>query len=93
MEETIVVDAKSVKEADYKELVKEIINDLDNINYNAIKQLTEYILTGEIGYISSYRECRNRMTSINRRDLVEMMLKEYVKWESLDLIMDLELVE
>ena len=79
MEETIVVDAKSVKEADYKELVKEIINDLDNINYNAIKQLTEYILTGEIGYISSYRECRNRMISINRRDLVEMMLKEYVK--------------
>lgn len=93
MEETIVVDAKSVKEANYKELVKEIINDLDNINYNAIKQLTEYILTGEIGYISSYRECRNRMGSINRRDLVEMMLKEYVKWESLDLIMDLEHVE
>ena len=93
MDETIVVDTNSVKEVDYKQTIKEIMADLDNVNYNAVKQLTEYILTGEIGYISSYRECRNRMTSINRRDLVEMMLKEYVKWESLDLIMDLELVE
>ena len=79
MDETIVVDTKAIQDKDYKQTIREIMNDLDNVNYNAVKQLTEYILTGEIGYISSYRECRNRMSKINRRDLVEMMLKEYVK--------------
>ncbi len=74
-----MVDTNSVKEVDYKQTIKEIISDLDNVNYNAIKQITEYILTGEIGYISSYRECRSRVSNLSRRDLVEMMLKEYVK--------------
>lgn len=78
-EKTIVVDTENVIKENSRELLKEIIIDLEDRDYNAYKQITEYILTGEIGYISSYKECRNRIEKINRRDLVETMLKEFTK--------------
>lgn len=81
MEETIAIDTKTINEESNRSDLKEIILDLEDRDYNAYKQITEYLLTGEVGYISGYKECRNRITKINRRDLVEAMLKEYTKWE------------
>ena len=78
-EETIVVDTENVIKENAREMLKEIVLDLEDRDYNAYKQITEYILTGEVGYISSYKECRNRIQKINRRDLVESMLKEFTK--------------
>ena len=79
MEETIAIDTKTINEESNRSDLKEIILDLEDRDYNAYKQITEYLLTGEVGYISGYKECRNRITKINRRDLVEAMLKEYTK--------------
>ena len=81
VEETLVVDTENVFKENSKEILKEIVMDLEDRDYNAYKQITEYILTGEVGYISSYKECRSRIEKINRRDLVECMLKEFTKWE------------
>ena len=81
MNETIVIDTDRIKNEDIKSTLKDIINDMNDAGYNAYKQITEYLITGEVGYITSYKECRSRIEKINRRDLVEFMLKEYTKWE------------
>lgn len=79
MNETIVIDTNCIKNEDIKSTLKDIINDMNDAGYNAYKQITEYLITGEVGYITSYKECRSRIEKINRRDLVEFMLKEYAK--------------
>lgn len=79
MNETIVIDTDCIKNEDIKSTLRDIINDMNDAGYNAYKQITEYLITGEVGYITSYKECRSRIEKINRRDLVEFMLKEYVK--------------
>ena len=79
MNETIVIDIDCIKNEDIKSTLKDIINDMNDAGYNAYKQITEYLITGEVGYITSYKECRSRIEKINRRDLVEFMLKEYTK--------------
>ena len=81
MNETIVIDTDSIKNEDIKSTLRDIIDDMNDAGYNAYKQLTEYLITGEVGYITSYKECRSRIEKINRRDLVEFMLKEYIKWD------------
>ena len=81
MNETIVIDTNCIKNEDIKSTLRDIINDMNDAGYNAYKQITEYLITGEVGYITSYKECRSRIEKINRRDLVEFMLKEYTKWE------------
>ena len=79
MNETIVIDTDCIKNEDIKSTLRDIINDMNDAGYNAYKQITEYLITGEVGYITSYKECRSRIDKINRRDLVEFMLKEYTK--------------
>lgn len=79
MNETIVIDTDCIKNEDIKSTLRDIINDMNEAGYNAYKQITEYLITGEVGYITSYKECRSRIEKINRRDLVEFMLKEYAK--------------
>lgn len=81
MNETIIIDTDCIKNEDIKSTLRDIINDMNEAGYNAYKQITEYLITGEVGYITSYKECRSRIEKINRRDLVEFMLKEYAKWE------------
>lgn len=81
MEETILINTDKIKLESDRETLKEVINDMNERGYNAYKQITEYILTGEIGYISSYKDSRNKMSKINRRDLTELMLREFTKWE------------
>ena len=77
MNETIVIDTDCIKNEDIKSTLKDIINDMNDAG--SYKQITEYLITGEVGYITSYKECRSRIEKINRRDLVEFMLKEYAK--------------
>ena len=79
MNETIVIDTDCIKNEDIKSTLRDIINDMNDAGYNAYKQITAYLITGEVGYITSYKECRSRIEKINRRDLVEFMLKEYAK--------------
>lgn len=79
MNETIIIDTDCIKNEDIKSTLRDIINDMNDAGYNAYKQITEYLITGEVGYITSYKECRSRIEKINRRDLVEFMLKEYAK--------------
>lgn len=81
MEETILINTDKIKLESDRGTLKEVINDMNERGYNAYKQITEYILTGEIGYISSYKDARSKMSKINRRDLTELMLREFTKWE------------
>ena len=79
MSETIVVNTEEIDKENSRSIIKNIIDDLEEAGYNAYKQVTEYLLTGEIGYISSYKEARTKIKKINRRDLVEYMLREFTK--------------
>lgn len=79
MSETIVVNTEEIDKENSRSIIKIIIDDLEEAGYNAYKQVTEYLLTGEIGYISSYKEARTKIEKINRRDLVEYMLREFTK--------------
>ena len=73
MNETIVIDTDCIKNEDIKSTLKDIINDMNDAGYNAYKQITEYLITGEVGYITSYKQCRSRIEKIKRRDIVEFM--------------------
>lgn len=65
------------------ELVKTTLNDvftsLEERGYNPINQIVGYIISGDLGYISSYKEARNKISKIDRTTLVEVLLKNYLK--------------
>lgn len=66
-----------------EEVIKDTLNSaiiaLEEKGYNSINQLVGYIISGDLGYISSYKETRNRIAKVDRALLVEVLLKNYIK--------------
>jgi uncharacterized protein (UPF0297 family) len=51
---------------------------LDEKGYNAIEQLVGYILSGDPSYITGHNNARNLIRRIERDDLVEELLHNYL---------------
>ena len=83
MDKTVLFDIEEIKDASIKETLKEVYNSLKEKGYNPINQITGYIITGDPGYISNYEGARNKIISIDRSELVALLVKDYlkIKWE------------
>ena len=77
--DTILFDSREINDAVIKDTIRDAVEALSERGYNPINQLVGYIISGDLGYISSYKETRNRISKIDRTVLVETILKEYLK--------------
>ena len=51
---------------------------LSERGYNPINQLVGYLMSGDPGYISSYKDARKKILSINRSDLLAFLINEHL---------------
>ena len=79
MDKTVLFDVEEIKSASIKETLKEVYESLKERGYNPINQLTGYLITGDPGYISNYQNARTKITSIDRSELVAVLVKDYLK--------------
>ena len=78
---TIMFDVNEVNDKLIKTTLEDAVEALTERGYNPINQLVGYIISGDLGYISSYKDTRNRLSKIDRSTLVEVLLKDYLKWD------------
>ena len=50
--------------------------------YNPVSQIVGYIMSGDPTYITSYNGARSMIMKVERDELVEELLREYIKNES-----------
>ncbi len=79
MYETRLFNVDEIESQLVKKTLFEIYDALEERGYNPINQLTGYILSGDPGYISSYKDSRKKMTSLDRAKIVETLLKSFIK--------------
>ena len=79
LEETQLIDTKAIADESIKEEFVGIYKDLLERGYEPTKQIVAYLISGDPGYISSYKDCRNRIVKFNREDVVELMLTDFIK--------------
>ena len=58
--------------------VKTIAEALVEKGYNPINQIVGYILSGDPTYITSHNDARNKIRSIERDELLEKLVQEYI---------------
>ena len=63
---------------DVAETIKEVYAALEERGYNGIDQMVGYILSGDPSYITSHNNARNMISRIDRDDLVEEILRDYL---------------
>ena len=78
-DDTTVVDTESIIDKSTKDDLIDICNDLEERGYEPVKQLVAYLISGDPGYISNYKECRNRLLKYKREDILEVMLVNFIK--------------
>ena len=64
-----------------KQILKEVYQALVEKGYNPINQIVGYILSGDPTYITSHNNARNLIRKLERDELLEKMVKNYIGLE------------
>jgi UPF0297 protein CA_C1679 len=77
-DETVSFNLEREENTKTKEILKKVYNDLKEKGYNPINQIVGYILSGDPTYITNHNGARNLIRKIERDELLEKMVKEYI---------------
>ncbi len=69
----------SVLDDSIYQVLKEVYDALSEKGYDPISQLKGYIISGDLGYISNYKKSRNKIGTLDRSELIEILLRSYLK--------------
>jgi uncharacterized protein (UPF0297 family) len=79
VDKTIVYDASEFKDAMTLAILKEVSLILEERGYNPINQIVGYLMSGDPGYITSYKDARAKITSVSPSKILEVIVKEAIK--------------
>lgn len=73
------------KEVDVEQVLDAVCHAMMERGYNPQSQIVGYIMSGDPTYITSHKGARSMIMKVERDELVEELLKEYIKnrsWEN-----------
>lgn len=77
-EKTSLFDVNLVKKKLISSTLKEVYDALEERGYNPINQLVGYIISGDPGYISSYKDSRDKILEYDRSLITAVILEDYL---------------
>ena len=77
-DETVSFKVEKDKNIKASEILKEVYKALEEKGYNPINQIVGYILSGDPTYITSHNDARNMIRQVERDELLEKMVKNYI---------------
>lgn len=82
-EKTTLFDVDLLKKENVSRTLDEVYEALKERGYNPINQIVGYIISGDPGYISSYKDSRKKIVSLDRSEMVALILEDYLEknWE------------
>lgn len=79
MGETKIYNCKDIEQADITSIIKEVSELLSEKGYDPTNQIVGYLMSGDPGYISSYKEARKKLTKIDRSKVLEVLVRGLIK--------------
>ncbi len=64
-----------------KDILEIVYNALVEKGYNPVNQIVGYIMSGDPTYITSYNGARSLVMKVERDEIVEELLKAYIRHE------------
>jgi len=77
-DKTMVFNVAELENYMITETLLKVKNNLDEKGYNGINQIVGYLTSGDISYISSYKDSRKIIEKIEREKIVETLVKNYL---------------
>ena len=78
-DKTSLFELKNIDTQLTRDILNEVYVALKERGYNPTNQIVGYLISGDPGYISSYKDARNKIQEIDRAKIVEILLEEFQK--------------
>ena len=78
-EKTSLFDIREIDAELTRVTLKEVYEALEERGYNPTNQIVGYLISGDPGYISSYKDARNKILSVDRGKVLEAIVKNYLE--------------
>ena len=60
-----------------RQTLNEVIEALEERGYDSNNQIVGYLISGDLGYISSHKDARKKMQELDRAEIIEVLLREF----------------
>ena len=78
MDKTSLFKLSDIENALVSKTLIEVYRSLESRGYNPTSQIIGYLITGDPGYITSYKNARTKITEYDRAKILEIVLKDYI---------------
>jgi len=68
-----------MEDSEIKLTIKEISKSMKEKGYDPVNQIVGYLISNDLGYIPDFDDNRNKIAKLDRTDILENILIEYLK--------------
>lgn len=79
LDKTNLYNVDAIESAYISKTLFEVYEALKERGYNPINQIVGYIISGDPGYISSYKDARSKITKLDRSKILIDILENYLE--------------
>ncbi len=77
--ETMSFKSDELRRSNIKQVLKLAKEALEERGYNAVNQLSGYLISNDPAYISSHRNARSIIQSVERYEIIEELVRAYLE--------------
>ena len=79
VEKTSLFNLEDIDAGVIRTTLGDVYDALEERGYNPINQIVGYLISGDPGYISSYKDARSKIQEVDRAKIIEILVKEFRK--------------
>ena len=79
MNNTQYFKVEAEKDLDVRDVIAAVYSALTEKGYNPVNQIVGYLMSGDPTYITSHKNARSLIMKVERDELVEELLTEYIR--------------
>lgn len=79
LDNTTLFDVDALQDALVETTLDEVNDALKEKGYNPVSQIVGYLISGDPGYITNYKNARDKILSVDRGKILEAIVREYLE--------------
>lgn len=79
MDKTTLFDIDEIQDALVETTLDEVRDALLEKGYNPVNQIVGYLISGDLSYITNYKNARDKIVRIEREKMLEAIVRSYLE--------------
>lgn len=77
--ETLAINIEDIRKQNIKDVLTLVEEALNERGYNAVSQIAGYLISSDPAYISSYKNARSVIQTVERHEIIEELVRVFLE--------------